>query len=527
VVWRIIKHALDYRLMGKGRRLVVVLVSMLGSTAVLAGYIWISVGNNTSQRESAAWTVVLWIFQVLLGVVLGEAVAHRRAQAEYQPFLKSAIRRTHGLRNGLERAQASMGDSWERVAEVAGEDPRVQLVVWHEQLNGVYSQLTELVAQADSSIDDWRDVGVADEEFAKIMLREDEREQKISLIVSRLGEVQRTKQNLADSTSTHPELEKDLNQLSKELEQQLQGLKQRVDGTSPLSRGDTRHLIIQGANKEAVERYSELILAHPESHGHYVGRAQAHYQLGNLPSAIADLDTARVLAPEETGLLGIRAAMLSGTWTPRMAADIGTQPYLPVVGELFKSIEDGHPEDSLKLAAEAKALGLNNPAFNAINFAMAYLLNSQSDEARACVDELLLRNIGPFVRVNTCALDLILAAQMGEDLDWDQLREAFRNCPTYGYDKSPLFHLERGLRRRGILHPLTAEVFTVLRRAVVPIRKVDMSLRHRVRTRNGVPVERIAALDALNLDPDNNPVGPENKAATTQGLLGGGGDHSA
>ena len=438
-------------------------LSIVGSIVVLLAYLWITAGADLSGRESAAWTVVLFALQVVLGVVLGREISRRDARAQYRPFVGSAIRRTFGLRRGLERAQTGLVDSWKRSSSIPDHDVTSRLLLWQEQLNGIYSQLTELIVQADTSLDDWKDVGLAEDEYKEMLAIENQREERISVMVKRIEELQELTSDPASGGATSgPQLAlSELRDLAQDLEHQVETLKMRQNGRSPFARNTTRSLLTQGLTEDAVARYSELITSHPESSGHYVGRAQALYQSGDVAAALADLETARVLAPQTAASLdNLRDLMLSGSWS---ATDKSIEP----VTELFAAVARGDVPKARSLMVTIEADVPLNPAYLAMDQCLVAIVSGAWDDFTRVVTDLDRSATGDFMPLNAKAVRIIGDLQRGAEPDWRPLKSALQRQPTYSYEKSPLVHLEHGLRSLKAIRPGTEVAFGALRNGYV------------------------------------------------------------
>jgi len=427
-------------------------------------FVILSGSRNMSQLEATLFSVVLLILEVALGFSIGVWSARDAAYKEYQPFVRSALRRTYGLVEGLGRVQDSIREGIRRMSTRASISSSARAQMWGELMNLIYSQMNELLRQSESSIEDWREFGP--EEIQRLEQSQRLKEERIRELTERLRELYELIGDLsgAPAVVTTGAMDR-LETVASSLQRELEGLRGRsilppIDlGT--VQKGEVRKLLLSGAFEEAIGTYSQLIDLHPTNHSLYIGRARAKYLAGDKNGALADLDLAEELLPGDSVVRRAREQIALGRWFP-VAVSSGVPQNLAKAFEGNEALAGGRVDEARRLFEEAKELGLNI-AFACTNLAMVGVAARDPQAALENLNGFNHLIAGPYMRVQVEALKALCTAVEGDEPDLIPLREALDQCSEFVISKSPLRFCEAGLKTLGISDEHMEIVFAQLR----------------------------------------------------------------
>lgn len=420
------------------------LTAILGISA-LAVFIYLSGVRTLSQLEVTLFTILVVILQTAFGVYTGILLSKDRARSEYQPFVRSALRRTYGLSEGLTRVQDNVREGVRRMSTRARMDSTSRAQLWGEIMNLIHCQISELLRQAQASIVDWREMG--SEEIEKLEESARKKEEEISEISGRITELYKLMSELstfpADTTPAIDRIEGVTSSLERELAVLRSSSILTPTITGEISKGDTRKLLLIGAFEEATEAYSQLIDLNPTSHSLYIGRARARYLSGDKEGALSDLEIAESLQPADPVIKKARQQILKGE-SMTIAVSAGISPNLAKANEGHAALLQGRLEDARRRYEEAKELGLS-PAFANFDIAMVEVMRGNRQAALEFLQAINPELAGPFMLVQVEAIRLLCNIIDEGDLSLEPLKAALSQCPEFQLNKSPLRFLQAGL----------------------------------------------------------------------------------
>jgi tetratricopeptide (TPR) repeat protein len=432
----------------RGSLIIAILAGLLG--LFLLGYFIYRSGQSEAltQLEVTLFSILTLILELGAGFFLGDLTTRDRAREEYQPFVRSALRRTYGLAEGIGRAQDSVRESVRRMATRKGLDPTASNQLWGEIMNLIYLQLNEVLRQTEASIEDWREMGP--EEIQRLQESQQAKQRRIQEITERLQELYDLISDLeALPTRSSRSIDR-MEIIASTLEHELATIRDRsvlapIDVSSPET-GEARKLLLIGAYEEAVNAYSQMIDLQPTCHSLYIGRAKAKYLAGDKDAALEDLDLAEQLQPADPVVKRARQQIMEGRVFPTGASAEVSSQNIATAHEGNAALMEGKAEEARQLFAEAEKLGLN-PAFARMNQAMVEILDGQPEDALEVLNPswLFPPISGEYMTVQTAMLRAISEAQMGNGLHLDDLEQALENCPDFQLSKSPLRFLRTGL----------------------------------------------------------------------------------
>jgi tetratricopeptide (TPR) repeat protein len=432
-----------------------IITGVLGLVAV-CWFVYLSGQRVLSQLEVTLFTVIITILQVGFGLIAGLLTSENSARREYRPFVRSALRRTYGLVEGLGRVQESIREGVRRMSTRTSSEVNSQL--WEEIMNTIYSQSNELLREAKASIEDWREFGR--EEIEKLEQNQREKERQIAEIKEDIDALHGVMAQLSITPSAEPALQK-MESVANSLEGELQSIRDRsvLEPTeaNTIYKRDVKKLLSTGAFKEAIEIYSRMIDLNPASHSLYMGRARAKYLIEDKEGALADLDRAEQLHPADPTIGRAKQRIMEGKSFPVSGLSLN----MVMANDGHEALAQGRIEDARQLFKEAKNQGLNI-AFTNINFAMVELAARNTQEARKHLDVIDSSSTGPFMRVQVECLRALCTAIEGKEPDLNGLRQAREQRPDFDMNKSPLQFLEKGLTQVGLLDDRIRRIFDLM-----------------------------------------------------------------
>ena len=222
------------------------------------------------------------------------------------------------------------------------------------------------------------------------------------------------------------ELKKDvLADLQKELTRDTikQFSEQKTDGYTASNHANTssvpqvRHLLAAGNYREAIEAYNRKIDLEPRDFTLLVGRARAHFLLGETDLALKDLDKADELQADNTHTAALRSKIINGDVSVpqdlrRLDANLGIKN-----GD--EALAKGQPEEAFILYSDAQAAGASWP-FTTFKMALAGVVAGDVTGADLLLSELKVHPGTP-MEINICAMRAILSAIQSPDTFADQI----------------------------------------------------------------------------------------------------------
>lgn len=432
----------------------------------IGSFVGLSAQRPLSGVEATLFSILLLVFQMAFGFVTGWWFATGAARSEYRPFVRSALRRTYGLAEGMARVQDSIREGLRRMSTRTniGSGARAQL--WGELMQQVYSQTNELQRQAEASIQDWREFGR--DELAKLEESQRLKDERIEDITQHLRELYELIGDLTVTPTASALAIDRMESVADSLQQELQTLRggsvlSRVEATT-VHRGEARKLMLIGAFEEAISVYSQIIDLNPTSHSLFIGRARARYLAGDQDGALADLDVAERLQPNDPVIKRAREQITEGRWFP-VAVASRVPDNLAKAFEGTQALASGDIDGARRLFEEARKLGLS-VAFARMDMAMAEILAEDPQAALAAVGNIDRVAMGRHMRVQIAGIEELCAVLEGEP-DLPRLLEQVERCGDFSLDRSPLRFLETGLTTLGLMNDGMRAVFDTLRASAV------------------------------------------------------------
>lgn len=210
----------------------------------------------------------------------------------------------------------------------------------------------------------------------------------------------------------------------------------------PNSGPQVRTLLAAGKYKEAIEAYNTKIELEPKDFTLFIGRARAHFLMGQTDLALRDLDKADELQPDNHFTAALRSKITDGSLSvPKVFqqsdANLGIRK-----GD--DALAKGHPEEAFILYSDAQSAGASWP-FTTFKMALAGAVAGDVTGADLLLNELRI-NSGTPMEINISALRAILSAlQDYEDLSMqvDQLKTLVDDKGDFNFEQSPLALLEK------------------------------------------------------------------------------------
>jgi len=208
------------------------------------------------------------------------------------------------------------------------------------------------------------------------------------------------------------------------------------------SGAQVRALLAKGRIKDAIEIYDEKITREPMSYTLYVGRARAHFLLGNSDRALIDLDKAEQLQPHNPVTSSLRSKIKEGSLSAERRSGLSEANELMKNGDT--ALLDGRPEEAYSLYSDGQSEGASWP-FSTIKMAMAGIAAGDLDGASLHLDELRIHPGTP-MEINIAALKAVLSAlrehdQFAEAIE--RLRELKEAKSDFNLGMSPVSLLEK------------------------------------------------------------------------------------
>lgn len=233
-----------------------------------------------------------------------------------------------------------------------------------------------------------------------------------------------------------------------DLTQQSLNKIQESSGDEPVDYpiADARELVSKGRYADAINIYSEKIMAEPNSYTLFLGRARALFLIGDVRSAVADLNQADTLSGDLEHTRRLRGIIERGD-DPRKA--LPQQAPSKFAGERASASEAMQQGDGARAFddySRLEAAGFNK-AFALFGKAMSCALQRDVQGARNFLGSLELR-MGTPMSVNIRALESILAILSGEEVSVNlaQLERALEEVPEFELSRSSLNELQSGFK---------------------------------------------------------------------------------
>jgi len=445
-----------------GYSLIVALLGTLGLASVVY-FIYLSGFRALSQLEVSLFTVLIFILELAVGVYTG---MWTERQHRVQRFVRSALRRTYGVVESVTRLQASIQDRIRRVSKRPRLDPSGLSDLWRETMDFVYSQLIEILRQAEFSIEDWRELFPA--EARSIEERQRAKDKRIGELSDRLAFVHDLIEDM-DSLTIAPADEAivSLEKAASALEQDLESARSKSAFVHPVGqmppRGLARDLMIREAFDEAIAVYDRMIGVRPDIHSFYIGRAKAKYFKGDSEGAKHDLRIARTLDPSDPAPEKALKQIEQGLMFPpeiTVPTTLGREKEK----EAHVALMQGKTNEARSLVDEAKQLGLMH-IHVAVNHAMVHLLEANPPATIEALKGLTLSVAGEYMTVLVQALKAIALTMQGVAPDLDALQMALSDAADFRMRRSPLRFLKLGLLSRDMLTGNLEKLFELIEAA--------------------------------------------------------------
>ena len=221
-----------------------------------------------------------------------------------------------------------------------------------------------------------------------------------------------------------------------------------------------RILLAAGKYKEAIEFYNTKIDLEPKDFTLFIGRARAHFLIGQTDLALRDLDKADELQPDNLFTAALRSKITDGSLSApsvfqQIDANLGIKK-----GDA--ALAKGQPEEAFILYSDAQSAGASWP-FTTFKMALAGAVAGDVTGADLLLHELRI-NPGTPMEINISALRAILSAlQNSEDFSTQvvQLKSLVDDKGDFNFEQSPLALLE-GLDREVFFSNHSNEIGQVL-----------------------------------------------------------------
>jgi tetratricopeptide (TPR) repeat protein len=425
---------------------------VFGLFFLIFGWLVYTAGNRPlSAVEQASMAVIGVVVSAAFGIVLGIPFAARRIR------IGSQLRRAHGISIALQNAQSDIGEAIARMRERNDSlDPEALAQFWEEVAINIRASLRSPILDAERIVEDWGEL--ASGERDRIRLAERDRQEEVQALFQELETARSVKLDLEARDSPSQDLKAGITSVEQRILTLEENLKSRSEGYVA---GTARALMTSGHYAKAVEAYDEILRDHPGVHTNYVGRAKARFLAGDREGALADLEKAQILKPDNPEIQKLRANFIAGE-APRLSTTS--------TREANAEHSSGNLELSLGNAARAEdhynraEIQGWNWIYSRINLAMSALVGGNSDTAAAEIGRIQPK-AGSFIDLNTTALKAIVAIAKGDDASpfLDSLRALSGMLHTRDFSRSPLRYLQSGLRQSNpVLLQKVEAVFALL-----------------------------------------------------------------
>lgn len=418
-------------------------------TALLAVLlVTVNVWMVASQSASTVSTLLLNVLTLVFSTVCTVWVGRWSALRENKAFIRAALRTTYGLKEGLEAVEQTALEATARMRTRVGLDPSATAQLWEESVGRVVDQVRALVRRAQETVANWGEFGP--EEVEALSTAETAKASAVFDIVDAKSQVQSMLERFGSS------LAPDQTAKLQERIEALESAKDQIASSSALAfptAGEARRLLAVGAFEDAIDAYTSLISAQPESHTLYIGRARARYLKGDREGATADLLEADRLCPTDPAIARMRSDIAQGR-NPDVPAARVDPPWKEATDAANAALARGETATALSRIQEADEKGLH-PVFVGVNRAMALTLAGSLDDARSCLTGIESLITGPFIRIQARLVYAICDALDGKSVESSKvsLREAAHELALSGarfqVARSPVQHLIIGLSRLG------------------------------------------------------------------------------
>lgn len=235
------------------------------------------------------------------------------------------------------------------------------------------------------------------------------------------------------------DLQKDLTR--DEISRSKRGVADHSTNTKADSGARVRALLATGRIKDAIDVYDEKIAHEPTSYTLYVGRARAHFLLGDSDRALIDLDKAEELQADNPVTSNLRSKIKEGSLSAVRKSGFSGANELVKKGDT--ALLEGNPEEAYSLYSDGQSEGASWP-FTTIKMAMAGLAAGDLDGATLHLDELSIHPGTP-MEINIVALTAVLSALREPDHFAEtigKLKELKEAKPDFNLSMSPVSLLE-------------------------------------------------------------------------------------
>lgn len=207
------------------------------------------------------------------------------------------------------------------------------------------------------------------------------------------------------------------------------------------SGAQVRALLATGRINDAIKVYDKKIADEPTSYTLYVGRARAHFLLGDSDRALIDLDKAEELQTDNPVTSNLRSKIKEGSLSAVRKSGFSEANELVKRGDT--ALLEGKPEEAYSLYSDGQSEGASWP-FTTIKMAMAGLAAGDLDGATLHLDELSIHPGTP-MEINIMALTAVLSALRESDHFAEtigKLKELKEAKPDFNLSLSPVSLLE-------------------------------------------------------------------------------------
>jgi len=329
-------------------------------------------------------------------------------------------------------------------------EPSVYQMLWEEIVNGIVLKLDTLGFKTRKSVEDWRKFGrfvepLEQENVYAVNLRKQlwDVYEEIDKLACQPTDVESTISALRDKVRS--------------LEQKQRRIRDRY-----VLQGGARQLLASGSYEEAVEAYTRMIEWEPAQYAHFLGRARVYYITGNVAAALADLDAAQRLAPNNPAIQNMRDQITRGVPLPDTQNTYGQLQ----ATRGHRELSLGHGEEALRHFTQAREAGLI-PPFDACNRAMAYILLGDKSSALKALGDLDMSRARIHMTVIAESLRA-LATSLDEDTpNINTLKLALARAARLGEPfslyRGPLQYLKAGLETKGTMTSTQEMIFDLLK----------------------------------------------------------------
>ena len=213
---------------------------------------------------------------------------------------------------------------------------------------------------------------------------------------------------------------------------------------------DARELIGQGRYTEAIDLYTRKIGAEPRSYTLFIGRARAHFLIGNVRDAIADLNSADLISGDAHVTARLRGIIERGD-DPRKAMRPTDASASFSAGRLSASraMKQGDGVRAFEEYSRLEAAGYNR-AYSLLGKSLACALERDTQGARNFLNSLEIRPgtpMGVNILAVTCILEVIDGQSPTSSIE--RLNTLLNEVPDYDLNISSLNDLRGGFKVKG------------------------------------------------------------------------------